>query len=102
MLNCFVQELVNANGGRYFNNNLCEKINKLVGPLVEQRMQGDTPRTEAVRSTNQAIVDEKVSPGFLDKLKCTLEKAVLPIVAEGAKIAAECAVKYVSSRCSLM
>lgn len=93
---------MSANGGRYFSNNLCEKINKLVGPLVEQRMQGDTPRAEAVRSTNLAIVDETVAPGFLGKLKCTLEEAILPIVAESTQIAASLALTYVRGRCSLM
>ena len=97
-LTAFVQELVSANRGQYYTGHLCNDITKLVEPLVQEKMRGKAPRAEAVRSTNQDIVDEKVSPGFLSKLK----GAVLPMLKEAASIAGDAAAPEVAEMCSPM
>ena len=101
-LTAFVQELVSANMGKYYTGKLCNDIIKLVEPLVQKKMQDNAPRAVAVRSTNQDIVDEKVPPGFLSKLKTVTEDAVVPVLAEAAKILTATALTQVATRCSLM
>ena len=89
---------MNANGGAYFSNKLCQDVNKLVQPLVKERMQGNTPRAAAARSANQAIVEGKVPHGFQDALK----NVVTTALTEGAKLLIGLAVSMVTKRCSLM
>ncbi|XP_076457894.1 GTPase IMAP family member 4-like isoform X1 [Babylonia areolata] len=82
--------------GTFFENDISDKVNQLVVPMVQEQMaRGHVTETEAIRQTNREIVDEshdasgKLSRFFSSLAKVMVDK-VAPFLSKAVPVALGC------------